>query len=963
VVAAGSKRFHEAHEALDRDVAKFTSPKVDKAGATGRAVKTALDVGGMVAAYPVSGPMDVANRAVAPKGVDVPKIPILEPHGHMSPEGMTDAENLVLGAGSLAWDAVTGIKAARAAAKAAEAAKELKLGGREVPTPRGGPVAVQAEKPPAETGDAIAAAPKKSARPKVAPIVPKAPAASAVNDVVGTERDPIERIDNAFYRAGGRATAGKIEAQQAIKALPKELRDPKVQEDLTHAIEERMVRGGDKGKAYQGVRKSAVGGPVASEYWTDDLDTAKTYAKREGPGGAIRVADRSEFPDGNLTGLQLGQNGGRATIRQVPHKLVPLDKIDDHLATADLPEHLQAAEAARQPWAERQRAAVNEIRQRLQEQGLSEEDIEDYAPSSETGYVPRRVVGKSPGFDVRDPQAGGRNPLAWRSSKVQKTTSSLQARTHMVWEDQATSRRYLTDDKVKAGDVHPEEEGLVAKPATIKEIEAGTDTRYHKNAFANTVDEALRAERVLDNLKVLDETTKSAADAGLAHRVQWRYKDPTGAWQDSPRSKPPEGFEEIHGIPALKGWAFDPKLHQLLSDVLPKKPDPFSDTIAAANRLINASLFVTPIPHIKNVATMAFIGRGWDNLNPAAYPRAIHTAGQAIREVATLGPKYREWLREGAGLQAGDEATRNFYDSLLKAFGQNVEKDPQARTIIEKAWGLPPAKAVQALYSASHKALWNANDMIMFQRYLELKEKGMPTRAAIKETERWIANYRIPPQVLGSRFAQQILSNGIFVNFGRYEYGKLKAIGELVKRAKDDPTDAAGKAAMMGILGAFIYPMMSDIAKKATGKDTSYITPGGQMNMVESGMNIAASLTDRTLQAGGADTEGPMTFTPREKDWAGNLAGLLTPAPLAESAFDIYGGKWGTGTPEGLAKYVAGKFYPDEILSTSIDQGPAAGAASLAGVNTPASDKTPSNSIDAYGTAKAKARQLMHLNP
>ena len=47
---------------------------------------TGADVLGMGGSF-LTGAQDVANRAMAPKGLDVPRIPILTPHGHVSPEG------------------------------------------------------------------------------------------------------------------------------------------------------------------------------------------------------------------------------------------------------------------------------------------------------------------------------------------------------------------------------------------------------------------------------------------------------------------------------------------------------------------------------------------------------------------------------------------------------------------------------------------------------------------------------------------------------------------------------------------------------------------------------------------------------------------------------------------------------------------------------------------------------------
>ena len=262
--------------------------------------------------------------------------------------------------------------------------------------------------------------------------------------IVGNEKDVPTRVDNALYRLGGHATSGKLEALQTLRRAPKEIRDPKVQEELTHAVEAKMA-------------------------------------------------------DPN----------------------------------AQIPEHLQAAERVRQPWAERQRTAINEIRQKLAARGATEQEIEDFAPDS--GYVPRRVVGKSPGIDPTERQS----PLAWTQGKksLAKTTGSMKARDQIVLETPDGKRifehRNPTNDEWKVGMQvrHPVTGELgTVKQATIKEIEQagardskGAPLTYHKNALVNTIDEALRAERVNRNLDVLDELTKGLKEKGLAHQDEWHF--------------------------------------------------------------------------------------------------------------------------------------------------------------------------------------------------------------------------------------------------------------------------------------------------------------------------------------------------------------------------------------------------------------------------------------------------------
>lgn len=715
-------------------------------------------------------------------------------------------------------------------------------------------------------------------RPSAPPPKPQPALAAAVEkgrpkpttEVLGDERDPVERIDNALYRSGGMGTTGKIEALQEVRAQPKEIRDPKVQEELTHAIEAKMV-------------------------------------------------------DPN----------------------------------AEIPEHLKAAEAVRQPWAERQRTAVNRINERLASKGLSEDEIaqfNEHAP--DTGYVPRRVEGKAPGLDEGD--TARRSPLSWKRGGLSKTTGSLKARDQIVLEDETGARTFEHRNKTNAEwkpgmqVAHPlTGKPVTVKPATIKEIEAagardskGEPIRYHKNALVNTIDEALKAERVERNLDLLDEITNSMKEEGLAHHEEWfrpsdrppredigangppeGMRTPKTEWvrQRNPKSTP-DGFVDVPHIPQLKGWKFDPKVAEVLKDYFPGPQEPIDSLLSTVNRFLNASMFITPFPHIKNVATMGFIGRGWDWVpGSGRYARFAKSAKDAMKEVLTLGPRYRQFLSEGAGLQAGDDATRNFYDALMTSATKGFEQQSGAI----KAAGLNPVEVVKALYNTSHKILWNVNDMVLLQRQFELEAKGMAKRDAIKEAERWVANYRIPPQVFKSRAMKQFIADGKWVNFGRYTYGKWKAIGEMAKglaskaSSPAERMDALGKVVAAGVATLFIYPAMSWIAQKVTGNKNAHVGMGGELTPVED-------------------------LTEPGKSWVGRVAGLLTPAPVVDDIAQLSSGKDKLGrdlidpqaSPKGKAvqgvEVIADQFYPTSLGLESLRPGGAESAAGrLVGVSLP----------------------------
>lgn len=604
--------------------------------------------------------------------------------------------------------------------------------------------------------------------------------------------------------------------------------------------------------------------------------------------------------------------------------------------TAQIPAHLQEGWKAVEPWLERQRAGINSVYQRLVKMGMDPAKAKEYLP--DTGYVPRRVVGKSPAFDAsQGPQS--QSPLAIKAPggrNLSRTTGSMRQRDQIVLQfDDGTrtfEHRNPSNDAWEPGmKVRNPMTGKEAevKQATVKEIEGakardsqGNLLTYHKNPLVNSIDEALKVERVNRNLQVLGELTKNLRGEGMAFQKEWHYQDAAGQMVRGTNKKPiPEGFKELPNIPQLKGWYFDKRVTDILHDYYPEDPKDLDKIVGTINRALNASLFITPFPHIKNVATMGFVGRGWDWMPTVGnYARLAKTGHEAVKEVLTLGPKYREWLREGAAMQAGDDATRNFYDKLMQSAAKGIAGSPKAG----KAMGLDPVSVGKAMYGVSHKVLWNVNDMIMFQRYLELQAKGMAKREAIKETERWIANYRVPAQIMGNRAAAEAFKSGLWINFGRYNYGKWRAIGEMIKglSTKGQRVDAMGKVAAAGVASLILYPMMDKMLQKATGNEKAKFGMGGELQPVE-------NLTDE------------------EKNWPAKIGSLLTPSPLIETAGEVlhnrnaFTGKHlieptsppGAQAAQG-AEYAASKFYPAQ-LGIDAAKHPAQAAGRLFGASIP----------------------------
>jgi hypothetical protein len=722
--------------------------------------------------------------------------------------------------------------------------------------------ALKAEAPVAATAKPAPDLSEFMGKPKAAPDLssfmeaPKPKASEHVaGPVVGAETDPVERVDNALYRLGGHATADRIELAQAIKAMPEEVRDPKIQEELYHAIEQKMV-------------------------------------------------------DPN----------------------------------AVIPEHLQPAMDAMRPYYEEQTSLINKIRAR------GDPELEPYL--EDQGYVARRVKGQSPLMDS-GPGAQPKDPILGKRSLVSKAQAQKQRTAGFMVTDQDGKTHFAPE--VNETDIKGRPY-TSTRPATTAEIEKNRPgLEYHKNALANTIDNVARLRRVDRNLQVLDELKKNLTDAGLAHRDYHYFKNEQGQMvKVGANSKAPDGFKTLPHIPQLDGYSWSPDVAEAVKDYYPGPDEPLDSILSKVNQMMTASLFITPIPHVKNVGTMWTVGRGWDWMDPGAYPRLMRTGSQAMNEVLTLGPKYRQMLREGSALMSGDTATKDFYKSMLELTGNNIEADPKLKSTIQKAFGMP-VDITKALYDASHKALWSASDMLMLQRQLELEQKGMSSRKAISEAEKWIANYRVPPQVLKSRAFSQFVKNGTYLQFGRYTYGKFKALGEMAKIASKDATpaeraDIAGKIAVLGILSLFLYPLMDKAVQKVSGNDQARVSRGGEMTPLDAVNQLSKG----------------------EKDWSGALSSFITPAPLIEKGMEVKNNRYAysgqnivepEASPLGKAaegaEYAAQPLYPLELGIGALKPGGAAQSAGrVFGVDLPTVDPDVQKAKrQKYGRRTAKGRE------
>jgi hypothetical protein len=348
----------------------------------------------------------------------------------------------------------------------------------------------------------------------------------------------------------------------------------------------------------------------------------------------------------------------------------------------------------------------------------------------------------------------------------------------------------------------------------------------------------------------------------------------------------------------------------------------------------------------------------------------MRTGTKAATEVLTMGPKYRQMLREGSALLYGDTQTQNFQKVLMQKAGREFFEDPKAVSTFAKAAGVP-IDIVKGWYNLANQSLWAVGDIFMLQRQLELEAKGMSVRKAIHEAERDIPNYRIPSQVMGSRMLSEAMRNPTLMMFGRYKYGQIRAWATMAKDLagkgeKGAQFEAMGKLVVALLAANVAYPMLDAIAAKATGNPHAKVKRAGGFSLSDAAYKMAggpqARLTDKGVE-----------LEPQQKDWADVASSFVSVGPGLQAAAEALSNRDHFGrtirTPGAgadlqtaeEAMHIAGAAaYPVQLATEAAKGNPAGAVGKLAGLELPTdkqiADRKKYGARDKRTAAKATSR-------
>ncbi len=601
-------------------------------------------------------------------------------------------------------------------------------------------------------------------------------------------KDYIRSEDDAFFRLRQSATADKDEFSHALNAIPKEIRE-------NPALAQRLFESHEPGGPQLSPADQAI-----YDRFGKPLDQEESDLFREAQKIDEKAVLIQEKIDRLTTQLTNYKNNPKLSASGNQNKF---DAIDKEIV-------------------------------RLKKQRDSITQFQDFDPE----YMHRMRKGKSKEFDPWMGEGAEGHPAA--GYKSSKTASQKSAVYHAI-ENQAGKReivrisgdglynmkgQLLSREKRKPGDEFKiNGEGWEVKRASTSEIEkaTGDPDMYYKNFWAAKIKNIIQLRAVT---RLVSEVNRIKATPEFdAYSVKAR----DGA-------NVPDGWRKPDS-PLFQSHYLAPHLADVIDDFWNPGKNQWLPSLGKINRFLVTSLFLSPIPHATNAGVHWATARGWAWTTPKGYLSLAVDGAKAVHQVYTRGPEYQRMLREGSGLVYGSVANVDFYKTMLARLGEQVKKETPQWEKVANIMGLGTPYLIKQMYNISNRLLWLTSDVFMMQHVMELQRKGMPIREAIAKAEKHIPNYRIPPQVMGSRLLAERLKDPTIFEFNRYHFGQFASYAHMAKdlvgknATKAERWEAMGNVFITGVIMLAIWPLINKGIQKLTGRDDIELGPKGSLTL------------------------------------------------------------------------------------------------------------------------------------
>lgn len=355
--------------------------------------------------------------------------------------------------------------------------------------------------------------------------------------------------------------------------------------------------------------------------------------------------------------------------------------------------------------------------------------------------------------------------------------------------------------------------------ASQSEITKATGQKYYVDPYLTNHAAYLDSRVALENVRMFDAIKKSPL---------------SDKFMSAPEQTAPKGWKSVSGLDQFRGYKFEPRTADALHDVFVRNKGQ-TDLLNQVGHVLRNSIVYFPVKHDFNIASSYVIDRGLSGL--ARPIPALKSIYQATQDVAHNTPFYQELAKKGFELTTNDKQA--FEKVFSKELNKLVENKSEIEKISKALGNVNPVRLYKAIQRVS---VWDVQDIANIARVRErmapgLFKKGMSMEDAIKQTERFTFQYKVPERVAGTRAGSQLLqSNKVF--FGRYRYDQYKILGNIMKDSlkvtnPKQATEAWDKMAALLVGSLVAWPLVNKGVQAVTGNPNANIKAPGPMELPE----------------------------------------------------------------------------------------------------------------------------------